>query len=268
VTAVREHPDRLPGGGQPGVYDPAGMIGSGSGPAIVGTAAHAADGQVMSVSSPLAGFGSQLRAARLAAGISVRELARRVDVSPSFVSRVELGRTKPSVGTLYSMASELSVPLDDLMPVEGVPEAAIAVGQDRRAVLPRLAVERGRTPRQDSSDDGVVQRRDDRHELLMERSAWGRLTPDHDPENDFLHVVYAPGGQSCPEDSLIHHRGREYGFVVTGTLSVQVGFAHHVLQTGDSITFSSTTPHRLHNPSDDVSVSIWMVVGRGGTPVL
>ena len=28
------------------------------------------------------------------------------------------------------------------------------------------------------------------------------------------------------------------------------------------------TPHRLANPSDVDSVSIWMVVGRGGTPVL
>jgi hypothetical protein len=44
------------------------------------------------------------------------------------------------------------------------------------------------------------------------------LTSDRDPETDFLHVVYEPGGESCPEGNMIHHRGREYGFVISGTL--------------------------------------------------
>jgi mannose-6-phosphate isomerase-like protein (cupin superfamily) len=102
----------------------------------------------------------------------------------------------------------------------------------------------------------------------MDNATWGRLTADHDPDNDFLHVVYAPGGESCPADSLIHHRGYEYGIVVAGTLHVQVGFDHYQLAEGDSVSFDSMTPHRLHNPTDVESVSIWMVVGRGGTPVL
>jgi mannose-6-phosphate isomerase-like protein (cupin superfamily) len=113
-----------------------------------------------------------------------------------------------------------------------------------------------------------VQRGDRRHELRMDKAVWGRLTADHDPENDFLHVVYTPGGESCPEDALIHHRGLEYGCVISGKLHVQVGFAHYDLAAGDSIRFDSMTPHRLHNPFDVDSVSIWMVVGRSGTPVL
>src|SRR5487761_1391839 len=69
-------------------------------------------------------IGQQLRRARLAAGISLREMARRVDVSASFISQVELGRTMPSVGTLYSIASELGVSLDGLMPTAQPPAPA------------------------------------------------------------------------------------------------------------------------------------------------
>jgi len=52
----------------------------------------------------------RLRAAREAAKMSLRELARRVDLSPSFISQVELGRAAPSVGTLFAMTSELGCP--------------------------------------------------------------------------------------------------------------------------------------------------------------
>jgi transcriptional regulator with XRE-family HTH domain len=205
-------------------------------------------------------------------------MARRVDVSPSFISQVELGRTNPSVGTLYSIATELGVPLDDLMPLAANGEAEVPIPvRAARGPAPdseRLKLIQSGLVRPFDADarnvdpGSPLQRGDRRHELRMNKAVWGRLTADHDPENDFLHVVYSPGGESCPADSLIHHRGLEYGCVVTGRLHVQVGFAHYELIAGDSIRFDSMTPHRLHNPSDVDSVSIWMVVGRGGTPVL
>jgi transcriptional regulator with XRE-family HTH domain/mannose-6-phosphate isomerase-like protein (cupin superfamily) len=244
-----------------------------------------ADSSVTPVTSPLDAVGQQLRRARLAAGISVREMARRVDLSPSFISQVELGRTKPSVGTLYSIATELGVPLDDLMPLASIADepgagpGSASISPEPGLVVPDVSGDRFRlvqqgVPRRFGADGpnadpgSSVQRADRRHELRMDKSVWGRLTADHDPENDFLHVVYAPGGESCPADSLIHHRGVEYGCVISGTLNVQVGFAHYELNAGDSVSFDSMTPHRLHNPAEVDSVSIWMVVGRGGTPVL
>jgi transcriptional regulator with XRE-family HTH domain len=210
----------------------------------------------------LNGVGQQLRQARLAAGMSVREMARRVDVSPSFISQIELGRTMPSVGTLYAIASELGVSLDGLMPVH---PAEPPPGDPRPAEPVQVASRPFVTI---TETDSPVQLADCRHELKIGGAVWGRLTADHDPANDFLHVLYKPGGESCPEDQLIHHRGREYGYIISGRLRIQVGFAHYELGEGDSISFESMTPHRLSNPYDVNSYSIWMVVGRGGTPVL
>jgi transcriptional regulator with XRE-family HTH domain/quercetin dioxygenase-like cupin family protein len=238
--------------------------------------------------APLLGVGQQLRRARLAAGVSVREMARRVDVSPSFISQVELGRTMPSVGTLYAIASELGVSLDGLMPLEESPAgesgiAGIAAGTTRDESAPgahaaaRADGDKDAVPRQAwatrpfttvTDADSPVQRASSRHELRIGEAVWGRLTSDHDPANDFLHVLYKPGGESCPADQLIHHRGREYGYIISGRLNVQVGFDYYELSVGDSISFESMTPHRLSNPYDANSYSIWMVVGRGGTPVL
>ena len=45
-------------------------------------------------------------------------------------------------------------------------------------------------------------------------------------------------------------------------LGITVGFEDYVLEPGDSISFESTIPHRLHNEGDEVVTAIWVVVGR------
>src|SRR5918996_754277 len=58
--------------------------------------------------------GSRLRAERERLGIGLRELARRVGVSPSLVSQIELDRVNPSVGTLYALVTELGMTMSDV----------------------------------------------------------------------------------------------------------------------------------------------------------
>jgi quercetin dioxygenase-like cupin family protein len=91
---------------------------------------------------------------------------------------------------------------------------------------------------------------------------WERLTPEDDPQVEFLRVTYPPGTESCPPDDLMNHGGREYAHVLSGRLQVQVAFARQVLGPGDSVNFDSTIPHRLSNPYDEPCVAIWVVVGR------
>ena len=60
----------------------------------------------------------------------------------------------------------------------------------------------------------------------------------------------------------MRHSGREFGLVVSGKLGVTVGFEEYVLEPGDSISFESTIPHRLHNDGDEVVHAIWVILGR------
>ena len=59
-------------------------------------------------------LGGKLRLARRQAGLSLRELARQLSVSPSFLSQMENGKSQPSVATLYSIAQVLGVSIDEL----------------------------------------------------------------------------------------------------------------------------------------------------------
>ena len=193
-------------------------------------------------------IGSRLRANRTMRHLTLRELARRVGVSPSLISQIETGRSQPSVGTLYAIATELEVSVDDLL-FDGDdvrPERRPGSRDDPVAPVPG-PVQRGHNRRAISLDSGV---------------RWERLTTQHDDDVEFLDVVYDVGGASSAAESLTRHAGREYGLVLSGRLGVTLVFEEHVLEPGDSISFASTTPHRLANVGDEPVHAIWCVVGR------
>jgi transcriptional regulator with XRE-family HTH domain len=109
--------------------------------------------------TPSANLGTRLRQARLRAGITVRELARQLGVSASFISQLENGKSQPSVSTLYALAQCLGESIDRLFleqnqsaasaPVATVAEKHHDVASDQRTTpenaLPAEPVSRGRS---------------------------------------------------------------------------------------------------------------------------
>jgi transcriptional regulator with XRE-family HTH domain len=191
----------------------------------------------------------RLRAERERRGISLRELARRLDISPSAISQIETGRARPSVATLWAIVTELGMSLDDLFAQEAAGAApATDAAAPAHTSLPVVS-EAAREALQ-----------------LATGVRWERMTADADPDVDFIWVVYEAGGSSSPDDTMIRHAGREYGLVLSGRLEVTVGFETTVLGPGDSISFDSTTPHRLRNAGDEPVTGVWVVVGRNADP--
>lgn len=193
--------------------------------------------------------GPRLRAHREQRGLSLRELARRLGVSPSAISQIETGKSRPSVSTLYSIVSELGMSLDELF---GAQKPAPPAAAAPPAPAP------GRVPA-----ERHVQRADSRAIIDLESGVrWERLTPGADHDMDFLFVTYDVGGSSSESSRSIRHSGHEYGLILSGTLEVTVGFDHYVLGPGDSISFDSTVPHNLTNRGDEPVRGVWVVVGR------
>ena len=59
-------------------------------------------------------LGQKIREIRQQRDLSLRELASRIDVSPAFMSDVELGRRNLSDKHLREVAAVLQIPLEDL----------------------------------------------------------------------------------------------------------------------------------------------------------
>jgi transcriptional regulator with XRE-family HTH domain len=182
-------------------------------------------------------LGTRLRAIRQRRGIGLRELARRLELSPSLISQIETGKIRPSVRTLYALASEFGVTMDELLFEQAPPSE------------PGLSVQRAETRASITLQSGV---------------AWERLMFWADEDVEFIEATYEPGGASSPDDTFVRHSGHEFGYVLSGTLRVVVGFDEFVLERGDSITFPSSTPHRLSNDGPETARAIWVVRGRRG----
>ncbi len=191
----------------------------------------------------LEGIGERLREERTKAGMSQRELARRLGLSASMISQMESGLSKPSVGTLYAIVTELDLSLD-----------RVIRGEDYED-----------TSRNHSGRDPVesLVRPPDRQVIDLDSGVrWEELTATSEDGVDFLHAIYEVGGASTPDESLMRHHGREYGYIMSGTLGIKIGFQEYELNAGDSIAFDSTRPHRLYNKGDVPVHAIWFVVGR------
>ena len=199
--------------------------------------------------SEVSKVGGRLREERARRGISLRELARRVGVSPSLVSQIELDRVNPSVSTLYALVTELGMTMSEMFS-DPAQEPAPQTVRERAAV-----------------SDGIVTGPDTRRVInLASGVRWERLTAHSDSNIEFLYVVYPVGAESCPEDALVTHGGREYGYVTSGTLGVTVGFDDHELGPGSSIDFDSSSPHRLWTIGSEPVHAVWVVIGRAADP--
>jgi len=195
-------------------------------------------------------IGGRIRAERARRGISLRSLARSVGLSPSLISQIETGKCQPSVSTLYAITTALDISVQDVFgearPARGPASGHVASGQSRPAV-PGLT-EPGRREILEL-DSGVT---------------WERLGHAPGSQVDFLLVSYAPGGCSSPAGHLMQHPGTEYGYLLQGQLVVTLGSRSHRLAPGDSVTFTSATPHSYRNEGTVPAVGVWFVVSADG----
>ena len=195
-------------------------------------------------------LGARLRAIRLGRGVGVRELARRLDLSPSAISQIENGKVNPSVRTLYAFASEFGVTMDEMLFDQAPPSQAPAPGPESLAAAgPGISVQRAGQRPAITLNSGVE---------------WERLMFWDDEDVEFIEATYGPGGASAPDGKFVRHDGHEFGYILSGTLRVVVGFDDFVLGPGDSVSFPSTTPHRLSNAGDETVRAVWVVRGRRG----
>jgi transcriptional regulator with XRE-family HTH domain/quercetin dioxygenase-like cupin family protein len=235
---------------------------------------------------PAGGIGRRLRAYRAARGMRVAELARAVGVTPSLISQIEHGQSRPSVSTLFALAQALDVPVDAFfreapdVPAEPPPAAA-----ERGAAAPPHTAPPGPPHTappgppetappgppelaQNAPSRGVVHP-DGRAVIDIEGGVrWERLTRATLDHLDFIELVYPPGAQSHPRQYT--HPGTEMVLVMSGLLEISVGFEHYRLRPGDSIDFPSSLPHRYANPWDETARAVTVIFydcpGGAGRP--
>jgi transcriptional regulator with XRE-family HTH domain len=193
-------------------------------------------------------------ARRTERGVRVSELARLVGVSPSLISQIERGQSRPSVNTLFALAEALEAPVDTFFRAQ--PEHSGRASDRPRPKDPR--------PREREGDGAppagrYAVGRDERATIDIEGGVrWERLTPKTLDNVDFLELIYAPYAES--NESLYRHPGTEMVLMLSGRIDIVVGFERYELSAGDSIHFPSSMPHRYVNPTDEEARAVTVIV--------
>jgi rhodanese-related sulfurtransferase/transcriptional regulator with XRE-family HTH domain len=161
--------------------------------------------------------GANLRARRTQLGISLDELAAEAGVSRTLLGQIELGRTEPSIGVVWRIATALGLPFSSLLRAE-------VAGELR--VLHRAGAK-------------VLQNADGRFSSRA-------LFPLGEPvAAEFYELRVAPHSR---EDADAHRPGtRENLIVASGRLHLHVGTRAQVLETGDAVLFAADVPHSYVN---------------------
>ena len=161
---------------------------------------------------------------RLAAGLSIAEVARRADVSAPFISQLEAGRTSVSIATLYRVAAALGCTANSLLGPATTPDAR-ADGA-ARALVTRAGGEL-RFP----AGAGEHTKR----ARLLSRTG-------DDIGLEAYHYVMRPGDA---EQEWFQHGGEDFVYVIAGTVAIEFSDGESVaLGPGDSLHHDGTVPHR------------------------
>jgi transcriptional regulator with XRE-family HTH domain len=173
-------------------------------------------------------LGERLRAFRVLRRLTLREVAEASEVSESFVSQFERGRSSASVATLQRLAAAVGIEISDLF-------------DDERQAGPR------------------VLRKRERRQL-----EWGHLgrkallTPKPFHSLEVVAAAFDPDG-STGDELYTHGDSEELLLVLAGRVHLQLGSELLDLSTGDSVNYRSSTPHRVSNPADEPAEVLFVI---------
>lgn len=172
----------------------------------------------------------RLRELRRRSGLTVEEAARRFELSPAHLSRLETGQRQPSLPLLLTLSRGYGTTVSDLLgevPPEGSP------------------VTRGDQARETNAG-GWTYREVSRRGRAMQA----------------LRLRLPPGAQ---RELVRSHPGEEWFHVIRGNVRLVLGPTAYSLEPGDSAHYDSLTPHRISAIAPDEAELVFVHTLLRGT---
>lgn len=170
-------------------------------------------------------IGDKIKQLRLQRGLTQEELAARTELTKGFISQLERDLTSPSIATLMDILA--------------------ALGTDVAAFFREAQEE----PVVYSADDMFVKEETDGYTIqwLVTNAQKNALEPI---------LVTIPAGISGAQDDP--HEGEEFGYVLSGSVTLVVGTNRYRIKKGGSFYFRPTRVHYLINTGKNDAQVLWV----------
>ncbi|MBQ4168114.1 MAG: cupin domain-containing protein [Clostridia bacterium] len=171
-------------------------------------------------------IGGRIKRRRQKLGLTQEELAARTELSKGFISQLERDLTSPSIATLMDILEALGTNVADFF----------AANEDEKVVF---------TP-----DDMFVS-----EDAELDSSVCWLVPNAQKNALEPILVTIQAGGSTYPDDP---HEGEEFGYVLSGSVSLVLGLRRFKLRKGDSFCFKPAEEHYLINTSSREARVIWV----------
>ncbi len=164
-------------------------------------------------------LGEKIRKFRKEKGVALRKLAIIADVSSSLLSQIENNKVDPSLSTLRKIAQALDIPVFYLLMEERSNHSMLVkMNQRKRVIFPKGGL---------------------RYEILHS---------DYEKKMGVMIGTLSKGGFTS--EVRLSHDGEECLVIIDGVLNVELPQQTFQMETGDSLYFDSSIPHKLYNDQE------------------
>jgi len=172
-------------------------------------------------------IGEKIKRMRIQKNLTQEELANRCELSKGFISQVERELTSPSIATLVDILESLGSNLRDFF----------AAGQDEKIIFKATDV----FVKEDETLGGQVK-------WLIPNAQKNAMEP--------IYMTLQPQGRTELQSP---HEGEEFGYVLSGTIMLQLGSRQYRVQKGESFYFVPNAEHYLANTGKNKASVLWVV---------
>jgi len=183
--------------------------------------------------------GQNIKAFREKKGLTLQQFADKLGVSSALLTRIENRMMSPSLGMLVQIANVLETNVSSFVGGQSEREYYVVRKEDHANV--------SRVGLKDGEETSY------RYQSLGSGKAGRKMEP-------FLLKLKR---MLEPSTARSVHAGEEFIYVLSGEVEVFLGSNKELLRTGDSIYYSSTTPHHVHSAKEDEEASILVVLNVG-----
>lgn len=171
-------------------------------------------------------IGQKLKELRVMKNLTQEELADRAELSKGFISQLERDLTSPSIATLVDILQVLGTDLPEFF--------------------------------QETSEEQIVFHDSDYFEKTDEnlgnKIEW--IIPNAQKNiMEPIRLTLAPGGSTYPDNP---HEGEEFGYVLSGSITVHIGNKKYKAKKGESFYFTPGSTHYIKASEKTGATLIWV----------
>lgn len=171
-------------------------------------------------------IGNKIKETRIKNNLTQEELADRCEITKGYISQIERNITSPSIQTLIDILEALGTDLKDFF--------------------------------SDNKEEKIVFTKEDvfvkEDEELKHKVTW--IVPN--AQKNIMEPIIMEIKSKGRTYDLDPHEGEEFGYVLSGSIVIEIGEEKHIVKKGESFYLTPISNHFISNPYKNKAKLIWV----------